>query len=57
MALFAQDAWTIGRGLTINAGIRVEKESLPAAPGVNVPGIDFSWTDKIASTRGSSLGC
>ncbi len=52
--LFAQDAWTIGRGLTINAGIRIEKESLPAAPGVNVPGIDFSWSDKIAPRVGAA---
>ena len=28
-AFFAQDAWTIGHGLTINAGIRFEKENLP----------------------------
>ena len=28
-AFFAQDAWTIGHGLTINAGIRVEKEACP----------------------------
>ena len=27
---FAQDSWSIARGLTINAGIRVEKEYLPA---------------------------
>ena len=28
-ALFAQDAWTIGHGLTLNLGLRVEKETLP----------------------------
>jgi hypothetical protein len=51
---FAQDAWTIGHGLTINAGLRIEKESLPAAPGVNVPGINFSWSDKIAPRVGAA---
>ena len=31
-ALFAQDAWTVGHGLTLNLGIRVEKENLPVPP-------------------------
>jgi hypothetical protein len=51
-ALFAQDSWTIGKGLTINAGIRIEKERLPAPTGVNVKTIDFSWGDKIAPRLG-----
>jgi hypothetical protein len=51
-ALFAQDSWSVGHGLTFNLGIRVEKESLPAPAGVNVPGINFSWTDKVAPRLG-----
>jgi hypothetical protein len=51
-ALFAQDSWTVGHGLTLNLGIRVEKESLPAPSGVKVPGIDFSWSDKVAPRLG-----
>lgn len=53
-AFFAQDAWTIGKGLTINAGIRIEKERLPAPTGVNVRTIDFSWGDKIAPRLGAA---
>jgi hypothetical protein len=51
---FAQDAWTLGRGLTINAGIRVEKESLPAPPGVNLNTINFGWGDKVAPRLGAA---
>ena len=29
-ALYAQDAWTIGRHLTLNLGLRADKESLPS---------------------------
>jgi hypothetical protein len=51
-AFFVQDAWTIGKGLTINAGIRIEKESLPAPGGINVKSINFGWGDKIAPRLG-----
>lgn len=52
-ALFAQDAWTIGKGLTLDLGIRVEKERLPAPTGINsIRTIDFSWADKIAPRLG-----
>ena len=27
---YAQDAWTVGKGITINAGVRIEREYLPA---------------------------
>jgi hypothetical protein len=50
-SFFAQDAWTLGKGLTINAGIRIEKEFLPAdkAPGgTAAPNpISFGWGSKI----------
>ena len=36
-ALFVQDAWTMGHGLTLNLGLRVEKESLPVPPGIGTP--------------------
>lgn len=55
---FAQDAWTIGRGVTINAGLRVEREYLPgeglSGPGVPSHPIDFSWGDKIAPRLGAA---
>ena len=56
--LFAQDAWTLGRGITINAGIRFDKEYLPGegGTGAGVPSrpIDFSWTDKVAPRIGAA---
>ena len=58
-ALFVQDAWTIGHGLTLNLGIRIEKEPLPAPPGIgisNIKTIDFSWADKIAPRLGAAWG-
>ena len=55
---FAQDAWTVGKGLTVNIGLRMEHEYLPAE---NQPStqkltkpIDFSWGDKIAPRIGAA---
>jgi Carboxypeptidase regulatory-like domain len=54
---FVQDAWTIGRGVTINAGVRVEKEYLPAEDqptgGIGKP-INFGWGDKLAPRVGAA---
>jgi len=58
-ALFIQDAWTIGHGLTLNLGLRVEKESLPAPAGIGVAGIssiNFGWGDKIEPRLGAAWG-
>jgi hypothetical protein len=61
-ALFVQDAWTVGHGLTLNVGIRVEKESLPVPAGVVPSGvtppasINFSWSDKIEPRLGAAWG-
>jgi hypothetical protein len=54
--LFAQDAWTIGRGITINAGVRFDKEYLPASSsaGLSQNPINFSWTDKVAPRIGGA---
>jgi Carboxypeptidase regulatory-like domain len=56
-AFFVQDAWTIGRGLTINAGVRFEHEYLPAEDqpqgGISKP-IQFGWGDKIAPRIGAA---
>jgi Carboxypeptidase regulatory-like domain len=56
-AFFVQDAWTIGRGITVNAGVRIEKEYLPAedqpAGGISKP-ISFGWGDKIAPRIGAA---
>ncbi len=54
-AFYAQDSWTIGAGLTINAGLRLENEYLPAEDqpqgGISKP-IQFGWGDKIAPRIG-----
>jgi hypothetical protein len=61
-ALFAQDSWTVGHGLTLNLGIRVEKESLPVPAGVIPAGlkppnaINFSWSDKVEPRLGAAWG-
>ena len=55
---FAQDAWTIGRGVTLSLGLRVEREYLPgeglSGPGVPSQPINFSWGDKIAPRIGAA---
>jgi hypothetical protein len=56
-AIFGQDSWTIGKGVTINAGVRVEHEYLPAedqpAGGISKP-INFGWGKKIAPRIGAA---
>lgn len=53
---YIQDAWTIGKGLTINGGFRLDKEYLPADPslGLDRNPIDFSWGDKMAPRIGAA---
>jgi len=53
-AFFAQDNWNVGHGLTLNLGIRIEKESLPAPGGVKVSAINFPWSDKVAPRLGAA---
>jgi hypothetical protein len=56
-ALFFQDSWTLGKGVTINAGIRIEKENLPAEnqpSGAPSNPINFGWGDKIAPRLGAA---
>jgi hypothetical protein len=54
-SFFAQDSWQVARGVTINYGIRFEKEYLPASTttGQNAPHpINFGWGDKVAPRIG-----
>ena len=61
-AFFAQDAWTVGHGLTLNLGIRIEKENLPVSEwrgSQRLPAptaIHFSWSDKIEPRLGAAWG-
>jgi len=55
LGLFIQDAWTINNKLTINAGVRTERERVPTyATGEDIPeyGIEFSFADKLAPRAG-----
>ena len=51
LGLFFQDAWTVNNRLTINAGVRTEREDVPSyRPNLN--GIKFSFGDKLAPRVG-----
>jgi len=53
-ALFVQDAWQIGNRLTLNLGIRTEREDVPSFRAGN-PGIKFNWKDKLAPRFGAAF--
>jgi len=52
-AIYFQDAWTMGKGFTVNAGLRMDKESLPSFTE-GAPGIDFGFGSKLAPRVGAS---
>lgn len=55
VGLFFQDAWTIGRRVTVNAGLRTESESVPSlSPDPQIPktAIRFGFGDKLAPRLG-----
>lgn len=55
IGLFIQDAWTINNKMTINAGVRTERERVPTyAAGSDIPefGVEFSFKDKLAPRVG-----
>jgi hypothetical protein len=55
-AFYAQDSWTIGQKLTINAGVRAEKEYIPSYSQdplyADLKGIDFPFSKKISPRFG-----
>ncbi|MGH9512495.1 MAG: carboxypeptidase regulatory-like domain-containing protein [Terriglobales bacterium] len=52
--LFVQDSWTMGHGVTLNYGVRFDKEYLPASTtsGLKYNPINFGWGSKIAPRIG-----
>jgi hypothetical protein len=55
LAVYLQDDWTIGKRLTLNLGVRLEKEDIPSSsdvPGYTDPIIRFGFGDKIAPRLG-----
>ena len=52
---YVQDNWTLAKGLTLNLGVRLDKENLPSynsLPGFQ--GISFGWGQKIAPRLGAA---
>ncbi|HUA93422.1 MAG TPA: TonB-dependent receptor [Terracidiphilus sp.] len=53
-ALYVQDSWNVGKGLTFDVGLRIEHETLPAPGGIKVSAINFPWSDKVAPRLGAA---
>ncbi len=52
--LFVQDSWQLFPRLTLNLGIRIEKEDVPSFSATGVP-IEFEWGDKVAPRIGGAF--
>lgn len=55
IGLFAQDAWTLNKKLTVNLGVRTERERVPtytSGDGIPQYGLEFSFKDKLAPRAG-----
>jgi outer membrane receptor protein involved in Fe transport len=53
-ALYFQDAWTVGHGLTLNIGIRFDTENQPPYDPKRFPTVSYGWGDKIAPRIGGA---
>jgi len=54
-SFYVQDAWTVGRYLTLNLGLRLDKENLPSYDKTTgYQGISFGWGDKVAPRLGAA---
>lgn len=54
-ALFFQDTWRVNKHLTLNLGIRTERERVPSfSTDTNIPStaIEFPWSDKLSPRLG-----
>lgn len=57
LGLFLQDQWTLNNRLTINVGLRTERERVPSyTTGADIPefGIEFGFKDKLAPRVGAA---
>ncbi len=53
-ALYIQDAWNPGYGLTLNLGVRFDREHVPAYDPNRFQPVDFGFADKIAPRIGGA---
>lgn len=53
-AIYLQDAWQVGRGLTLNLGIRLDRERQPPYDPARFPAVEFGWGAKIAPRIGGA---
>lgn len=53
-ALYFQDAWQVNRHLTLNLGVRFDKETQPPYDPNRFPYVRFGWGDKIAPRIGGA---
>lgn len=51
--IYGEDAWTVGHGLTLNLGVRFDKEYLPPYSPGN-PSINFGFTQKVGPRIGGA---
>ncbi len=51
--IYGQDSWTVGHGLTLNLGVRFDKEYLPPYSPGN-PSVSFGFTQKVAPRIGGA---
>src|SRR6185295_18250122 len=55
LSLYVQDQWSLGSHLTLNLGLRTEKEDIPSfRPDIKENGIEFGWQDKLAPRLGAA---
>ncbi len=52
--IYIQDAWNFGKGLTLNLGLRFDKETQPPYDPARFPTLKFGWGDKIAPRIGGA---
>jgi TonB dependent receptor len=54
-SFYVQDAWTVGKYLTLNLGLRMDKENLPSYnPTSGFQGINFGWGQKLGPRLGAA---